>query len=54
MRIPRNLIWLVFILASLFFWCVVFEYGWDPKNFTRGAKEELSRAFAWLARRLGA
>ncbi len=53
MRIPRNLIWIGFTLGSIFFWCVVFEYGWEPRTFIQGAREELSRMFGWLSRRLG-
>jgi hypothetical protein len=53
MRIPRNLIWIVFFLGSIFFWCVLLEYGWEPRLFLQGAREELSRIFGWLSRQLG-
>lgn len=52
MRSPRWLLWLVFVLASLLFWTVVFAYGWQPGQFYHGMKEELSRIFDWLARAL--
>jgi hypothetical protein len=44
--------WLMFFTGSLFLWCVFFEYGWQPRQFLYGAREELSRIFGWLARAL--
>ncbi len=52
MRIPRHLIWLAFILASIFCWCVFFEYGGEPHTFLHGAREELTRLVTWMARLL--
>jgi hypothetical protein len=52
MRIPRKLLWLAFIAGSIFFWMVFFEYGYEPRSFLNGAREELSKMFSRLARAL--
>jgi hypothetical protein len=52
MRLHRNLIWLLFILGSIFLWYGFFRYGLPPQHLLDGMRQELSDGFSWLARLL--
>jgi hypothetical protein len=52
MRIHRNLIWLSFILGSIFLWYVYFQHGTSAKGFWYGLRQELSDGFSWMAERI--